>query len=116
MAKFGKLSVGKVGEVEDRGVIAQWVVIGSAVGLVLLSIVVIWAAKDKQGKELIETTRMVYTSLLPLLGTWVGTVLAYYFSKDNFEAATKSTRDNLEIALQQRLEKLQMRLGISVMD
>lgn len=28
--------------------------------------------------------------VLPLLGTWIGTVLAYYFSKSNFDATTKS--------------------------
>ncbi len=27
---------------------------------------------------------------LPLLGTWVGTVLAYYFSRENFESASRS--------------------------
>jgi hypothetical protein len=32
----------------------------------------------------------VMSSVLPLLGSWVGTILAYYFSKENFEAATKS--------------------------
>jgi hypothetical protein len=32
-------------------------------------------------------------TLLPLWGTWVGTVLAFYFGKSNFEAATKSYRD-----------------------
>jgi hypothetical protein len=32
----------------------------------------------------------VLAIVLPLLGTWVGTVLAYYFSRDNFEAASRS--------------------------
>ena len=32
-------------------------------------------------------------TLLPLWGTWVGTVLAFYFGKSNFEAATKSYQD-----------------------
>jgi len=32
-------------------------------------------------------------SVLPLLGVWVGTLLAYYFSKENFEAATKSVTE-----------------------
>jgi hypothetical protein len=32
----------------------------------------------------------VMSAVLPLLGSWVGTILAYYFSKENFEAATKS--------------------------
>jgi CBS domain-containing protein len=29
-------------------------------------------------------------TILPVIGTWVGTVLAFYFSKENFEAASKS--------------------------
>jgi len=32
-------------------------------------------------------------SLLPLWGTWIGTVLAFYFGKVNFEAASKSYQD-----------------------
>jgi len=35
----------------------------------------------------------VMSAVLPLLGSWVGTVLAFYFSKDNFAAATKSVSD-----------------------
>ncbi|MDR4498290.1 MAG: hypothetical protein MRK02_10285 [Candidatus Scalindua sp.] len=35
----------------------------------------------------------VLTAVLPLLGVWVGTVLAYYFSKENFEAANRSVRE-----------------------
>ncbi len=29
-------------------------------------------------------------TVLPVIGTWVGTVLAFYFSKENFESASKS--------------------------
>lgn len=35
----------------------------------------------------------VIAILLPLWGTWIGTVLAYYFSKDNFESANKSVQN-----------------------
>ena len=35
-------------------------------------------------------------SLLPLWGTWIGTVLAFYFSKENFEAASKSYQDTIK--------------------
>lgn len=38
-----------------------------------------------------EMARLVFASALPLLGTWVGTVLAFYFARDNFEAATDSS-------------------------
>ncbi|MGH3082776.1 MAG: hypothetical protein ACRDNP_01730 [Gaiellaceae bacterium] len=34
---------------------------------------------------------MVFTAVLPLFGTWVGTVLAFYFARENFQAATEST-------------------------
>ncbi|MFC1836242.1 hypothetical protein ACFL2Q_16240 [Thermodesulfobacteriota bacterium] len=38
-----------------------------------------------------ETKAMtIFNSLLPVLGTWVGTVLAFYFSKENFQAANES--------------------------
>jgi hypothetical protein len=38
-----------------------------------------------------ETTRLVLTAVLPLLGTWVGAVLAYYFARENMRTATEST-------------------------
>lgn len=36
-------------------------------------------------------SQLVFSSMLPLLGTWVGTVLAFYFARENFEAAARST-------------------------
>ena len=36
------------------------------------------------------TAEHVLSITLPLLGTWVGTVLAYYFSRENFESASRS--------------------------
>jgi hypothetical protein len=38
-----------------------------------------------------ETTRLVFGSVLPLLGTWIGTILAFYFARENFATATEST-------------------------
>jgi CBS domain-containing protein len=31
----------------------------------------------------------IFNSLLPLISTWIGTVLVFYFGKENFEAASK---------------------------
>lgn len=36
-----------------------------------------------------DNSKFVYSSLLPLVGTWVGVVLAFYFGKENYEAASK---------------------------
>lgn len=38
----------------------------------------------------------VFTAIVGLVGSWVGTVLTFYFSKDNFDAATKSTQDVID--------------------
>ena len=34
--------------------------------------------------------REILTMILPMIGTWVGTVLAFYFGKEQLEAATRS--------------------------
>lgn len=47
-----------------------------------------------------------FNALLPVLATWVGTVLAFYFSKDNFEAANRNVRDLVKLTLDERLGKL----------
>jgi hypothetical protein len=47
------------------------------------------AFADPDGRA--EMSRLVFGSLLPLLGTWVGTILAFYFARDNLQAATAST-------------------------
>jgi hypothetical protein len=57
-------------------------------GILLSGIVALWFATDAQRPEM---ARLVFSSMLPLLGTWVGTVLAFYFAKENLQAATDST-------------------------
>jgi len=46
-----------------------------------------------KGANFFQLTQLLLTSLLPLFGTWVGTVLAFYFGKANYEAASQSTLD-----------------------
>ena len=70
--------------------------IGLAVGIVSLALVgvtvlagviLVRAPDDQQ----YQAAQLVLTAVLPLFGTWVGTVLAFYFAKGNLEAATDST-------------------------
>lgn len=37
--------------------------------------------------------QLLFSSLLPLFGTWVGTILAFYYTKENYEAASRGTLD-----------------------
>ncbi|WP_336855446.1 hypothetical protein [Sinomonas albida] len=50
-----------------------------------------------------DMIRQIFTSVLPLLGTWVGTVLAYYFSRENLRTATASTAQLLGLKSTVRL-------------
>ncbi len=40
----------------------------------------------------LKVVQFIFASILPLLGTWIGTVLAFYFSKENFIAANQSVK------------------------
>jgi hypothetical protein len=57
-----------------------------------------------------ETANSVLTAILPLFGTWVGTILAFYFSKANFEAATTSVTKIAESKIASVDEKLRATL------
>ena len=83
-----------------RNIIALAALISSISGVLALSGIVIWKSTDTD-----KTSQMVLTAVLPLLGSWVGTILVYYFSKENFEAATRSVTQMVEKLTPQ--EKLQ---------
>ena len=55
----------------------------------------------------------ILTILLPVLGTWVGTILAFYFSKENFAAAAQQTSDLVKQLTPD--EKLQSVSAVDVM-
>jgi hypothetical protein len=76
--------------------ITTWVLIGTAsLGVFGIILAIIYAAKGSMA-EARDTLQFIFTALLPLWGTWIGTVLAFYFSKENFEAANKSVRELVE--------------------
>jgi len=79
--------------------IALTIVIFSAVILVVL-IIVAWAnlKPDAAGsKEFAAYThaKELLNILLPVIGTWMGTILAFYFSKENYESANKQVKELL---------------------
>jgi hypothetical protein len=91
-----------MGDDGTRGRLGFWVVICASGALAVLAIVVLVGAAVVGKDDFSKNTQLLFSSLLPLFGTWVGTVLAYYFSKDNFETASKGTMD-LVRSIQQRL-------------
>lgn len=76
------------GITETRSELAFWITGLSIAGIALISFVALWLSSDAGRPEM---ARLVFASILPLLGTWVGTVLAFYFARENLAAATAST-------------------------
>jgi hypothetical protein len=65
----------------NRDLLALIVVAASLVLVAVLAVVAIH--NGQEGKE-------VLTMLLPVIGTWVGTVLAFYFGREQLEAANRT--------------------------
>lgn len=81
-------------DAEARVGIAFWLIGIGMFGIVVVSVVAIsFASTDTRP----EMARLVFVSVLPLLGTWIGTVLAFYFAKDNLQAASQTTLDALKL-------------------
>lgn len=72
----------------DAASIAKIVVIFTLSVITVLSAIVLYAWRTND-----DMIRYVFASIIPLLGSWMGTVLAYYFSRENLAAATQSVRD-----------------------
>jgi len=69
----------------------------------LLSVVALVAISD--GRE--ERTELVFTTVTTLVGTWVGTLLAFYFSRENFESASRSMQQAIrQLTPDERLHTL----------
>lgn len=73
--------------------------------IVLGALVVIGISLWQEGADSYQNIKDLLSVLLPVLGTWAGTILAFYFTKENFAAASKS---NIELhkALNPVQEKL----------
>lgn len=56
-------------------------------------------------ESLQDNTLGVFHALLPVLGTWVGTVLAFYFSRENFVTAAATTQKLVGQLSDQKLQQ-----------
>lgn len=99
---------------EFRGRLARTVVRVSGGILVLLAVVVAYVAKtayfdaDNLGVATGLVEKFLF-ALLPMIGTWVGTVLAFYFTNDSFQTASNQTRLTLSDAREARLRQIPVR-------
>lgn len=70
-----------------RDWLAIGITLGSIAALLVLGLVAVYRASS------VDDTLKVINILLPVLATWVGTVIAFYFSKENFESAARNINE-----------------------
>lgn len=84
-------------DARNRERIGLGVLIASIGAVLVISGIVVWKADDKD-----TASRNVMAMTLPLYGTWVGTILAFYFTRNSFEAASNASARNTELLSQYR--------------
>lgn len=95
---------GENGKGRDR--IAENVIFWSGVGIAITTLTVLGANAYSKSENLAGISTTVFNTLIPLFGTWVGTVLAFYFASKNFEAASKSTQELVGQLGDERLKQI----------
>lgn len=91
-----------------KGVLTWALVVILAIATLIIIVAGVNAIRTpekEQRDQFFDVAKYVLGVLLPVIGAWVGTVLAFYFGQVNFEAASKSAA-NLVRQLSPR-EKLQ---------
>jgi hypothetical protein len=86
-------------DARNREKIALAVLFASIAAVFALSATIIFNADPKERPQVAQN---VMGSTLPLYGTWVGTILAFYFSRNAFEAASSATDRSLTVFQQGR--------------
>jgi hypothetical protein len=101
----GQLKVHEPEQPREVTEIARWVLGISGMTILGISLMVLVGSWSDPA-QFAESSRLVFNALLPLLGTWVGTVLAYYFSRKNFEAASQSVERMVTLTTEQKLAQI----------
>lgn len=72
---------------EELYTLAKIIIIGSfLIMIIVIGLVFAFGAGN-------QASQTVMTAILPLLGAWVGAVIAFYFSSKNLDSATKNIKD-----------------------
>ena len=68
-----------------RDVLALAILVGATIAITILAVITI-VGDPSQAKD-------IFNVILPVFASWVGTVLAFYFGRENYEAANQQAQD-----------------------
>jgi hypothetical protein len=93
-----------------RGLLGRNVLLIGSIAIVVLAAALIVAFAllaylqiGQLGNKIDTLLMSVFTTVIPLIATWVGTVLAFYFGTENFRQAAESTREALQFAPKKKI-------------
>lgn len=69
-----------------------WLIVGLSFGIIILIVVQTLCKLTGDSKEILVGIQSLTSIILPLIGSWVGAVIAYYFGKESLEAANKNVQ------------------------
>ena len=72
--------------------------------LVLLTVTIVLMKTDRE-----EGGKTAFNMLVPMVGTWIGTVIAYFFSSDNFQRASDSMNKMMGQVIQDKLTSIKVK-------
>jgi hypothetical protein len=79
-------------------------------GIILLAIMVMkYAVSDKP--SILETAKSIFSAVLPLLGAWIGAIIAYYFGTKQAEATIRQLESTNKLLQEQANENLKIAQG-----
>lgn len=87
--------------------------IGSLAGILSISVVHIVTSPLNERKAASER---VFNTTMPLFGTWMGSLIAYYFAKENLDAAADNNRQLTSSLLSGGTDKLESTLISAVIN
>jgi|SRR5215510_184850 len=71
--------------------LAKWIVVFVFSATGVIAVAAITAAAWRGGDSTFSSVKDILGIILPVLSAWAGTVFAFYFGRENFEAAARST-------------------------
>ncbi len=76
----------QLGDAANRNRLATIIIWSTLATIIVLSVFYYLTSKEEDKGATMEK---IFSTLIPLFATWVGTVLAFYFGKENFDIAAK---------------------------
>lgn len=73
--------------------VSAGVIFFSVLVVIVLMIVIATQSVTDEREDLIDLATLIFTATLPMAGTWIGTVLAFYFGAKNFQAASDAQKE-----------------------